>query len=175
MGQVGANGPASRCRRVCQTWNQPAAVASGWAGIPGRSDARMQAIILAAGYGRRMRPLSDSSHKALLPIGSTTILARIVDGLREIEIDDITVVTGYRAEDIERYLRERYPQTRLQFVHNPRYKETNNIVSLSMGLEQMDLEDDLVLVECDLLFEPGLLRRLLASDANIALVDHYRT
>jgi histidinol-phosphate/aromatic aminotransferase/cobyric acid decarboxylase-like protein/choline kinase len=135
----------------------------------------MQAIILAAGYGRRMRPLSDNSHKALLPIGSTTILARIVDGLREIDVDDITVVTGYRAEDIERYLRERYPQTRLQFVHNPRYEETNNIVSLSMGLEQMRLEDDLVLVECDLLFEPGLLSRLLTRDANIALVDHYRT
>jgi histidinol-phosphate/aromatic aminotransferase/cobyric acid decarboxylase-like protein/choline kinase len=135
----------------------------------------MQAIILAAGYGRRMRPLSDSSHKALLPIGSTTILARIVDGLREIDIDHLTVVTGYRAEDIERYLRERYPQTRLQFVYNARYEETNNIVSLSMGLEQMQLDDDLVLVECDLLFEPGLLGRLLTRDANIALVDHYRT
>lgn len=135
----------------------------------------MQAIILAAGYGRRMRPLSDASHKALLPIGSTTILARIVDGLREIDVDDITVVTGYRAEDIERYLRERYPQTRFQFIHNARYEETNNIVSLSMGLQQMQLEDDLVLVECDLLFEPGLLGRLLARDANIALVDHYRT
>jgi histidinol-phosphate/aromatic aminotransferase/cobyric acid decarboxylase-like protein/choline kinase len=135
----------------------------------------MQAIILAAGYGRRMRPLSERGHKALLPIGSTTILARIVDGLREIEIEDITVVTGYRAEDIERYLRERYPETRFQFVENERYDETNNIVSLSMGLQEMGLEDDLILVECDLLFEPGLLGRLLTRDANIALVDHYRT
>jgi histidinol-phosphate/aromatic aminotransferase/cobyric acid decarboxylase-like protein/choline kinase len=136
----------------------------------------MQAIILAAGYGRRMRPLSDSSHKALLPIGSTTILARIVDGLREIDIDDITVVTGYRAEDIERYLREHYPETRFQFVNNERYDTTNNIVSLSLGLQQMKLEGDLVLVECDLLFEPRLLRRLLRADAgNIALVDHYHT
>ena len=136
----------------------------------------MQAIILAAGYGRRMRPLSDRSHKALLPIGPTTILARIVDGLREIDIDDITVVTGYRAADIQRYLRERYPETRFQFVNNRRYGETNNIVSLSMGLEQMRLEGDLILVECDLLFEPSLLRRLVRSGAgNIALVDHYRT
>jgi histidinol-phosphate/aromatic aminotransferase/cobyric acid decarboxylase-like protein/choline kinase len=136
----------------------------------------MQAIILAAGYARRMRPLSDSCHKALLPIGSTTILARIVGGLREIGIDDITVVTGYRAEDIERYLRENYRDTHFQFVHNERYHETNNIVSLSMGLEQMQLEGDLVLVECDLLFEPRLLHRLLAPHAgNIALVDHYRT
>ena len=136
----------------------------------------MQAIILAAGYGRRMRPLSDASHKALLPIGSTTILARIIDGLREIDIDDVTVVTGYRAVDIERYLCEHYPETRFQFIRNQRYEETNNIVSLSMGLEQMQLDGDLVLVECDLLFEPRLLRRLLRSDAgNIALVDHYQT
>jgi histidinol-phosphate/aromatic aminotransferase/cobyric acid decarboxylase-like protein/choline kinase len=136
----------------------------------------MQAIILAAGYGRRMRPLSDSSHKALLPIGSTTILARIIDSLREIDVEDIAVVTGYRAEEIEHYLREHYPDTRFQFIRNERYDETNNIVSLSMGLEQIDLRDDLVLVECDLLFEPRLLRRLLRPDAgNIALVDHYHT
>jgi len=136
----------------------------------------MQAIILAAGYGRRMRPLSDRCHKALLPIGSTTILARIVDGLRELEVGDITVVTGYRAEDVERYLHERYRETRFQFVNNRRYDETNNIVSLSMGLQQMQLEHDLILVECDLLFEPRLLRKLQAPDAgNIALVDRYRT
>lgn len=123
-----------------------------------------------------MQPLSDSSHKALLPIGATTILARIVDGLREIDVDDITVVTGYRGEDIERYLHCTYPETHFQFVENRRYRETNNIVSLSLGLEQMVLEDDLILVECDLLFEPRLLRRLLRDDAgNIALVAHYRT
>lgn len=136
----------------------------------------MQALILAAGYGRRMRPLSDRTHKALLPIGSTTILARIVDGLREIEVDDIAVLTGYRAEEIENYLREYCLDTRLQFINNPRYDETNNIVSLSIGLEHLQLQDDLILVECDLLFEPHLLRRLLKPDAgNIALVDHYRT
>jgi histidinol-phosphate/aromatic aminotransferase/cobyric acid decarboxylase-like protein/choline kinase len=136
----------------------------------------MQAIVLAAGYGRRMRPLSDSCHKGLLPIGSVTILGRIVDGLREIDVHDITVVTGYLADDVERYLREHYPETRFQFVHNERYETTNNIVSLSLGLQRMRLEGDLILIECDLLFEPRLLRRLLRSDAgNIALVDHYRT
>jgi histidinol-phosphate/aromatic aminotransferase/cobyric acid decarboxylase-like protein/choline kinase len=136
----------------------------------------MQAIILAAGYGRRMRPLSDQTHKALLPIGPTTILARIIDALSEIDVETITIVTGYRAGDIERYVRERYSGMRLQFVNNARYDTTNNIVSLSMGLEQMQLDDDLILVECDLLFEPRLLRRLLRPDAgNIALVDHYRT
>lgn len=136
----------------------------------------MQAIILAAGYGRRMRPLSDGCHKAMLPIGSTTILARIVDGLSGIGVEDVTVVTGYRAEEVERYLLDHYPEMSFQFVRNERYDETNNIVSLSMGLEQMRLEDDLVLVECDLLFEPRLLTKLLRPDAgNIALVDRYRT
>lgn len=136
----------------------------------------MHAVILAAGYGRRMRPLSDRCHKALLPIGATTILARIVDGLRDIDVEHVAVVTGYRANDVERYLRDRYPEIPFQFVHNARYDATNNIVSLSLALEQVELQGDLVLIECDLLFEETLLRRLLRPDAgNIALVDRYRT
>ena len=136
----------------------------------------LQAIVLAAGFGRRMRPLSDTCHKALLPVGGTTILARIVDSLHRIGVDDITVVTGYRADDVSSYLLDRYPGHRFSFVANERYAETNNIVSLSLALHHMALDRDVVLVECDLLFDPALLDRLAGPDrGNIALLDHYRT
>jgi histidinol-phosphate/aromatic aminotransferase/cobyric acid decarboxylase-like protein/choline kinase len=136
----------------------------------------LQAVILAAGYGRRMSPLSDSCHKALLPVGGTTILGRIMDGFAEIDVRRVTVVTGYRAEDVEGFLRENYPEVDLRLVHNPRFAETNNVVSLSMAFNEMSFDADVVLSECDLLFDPSVLRRLVDSPGrNVALVDHYRT
>jgi histidinol-phosphate/aromatic aminotransferase/cobyric acid decarboxylase-like protein/choline kinase len=123
-----------------------------------------------------MRPLSDACHKALLPIGDTTILARIVDSLLGIEVGFITVVTGYRADEVEEYLTQRYGPDLFQFVRNDKFAETNNIVSLSMALEQIRRDEDVVLIECDLLFDPRLLTTLAPpGQGNVALVDRYRT
>ena len=135
----------------------------------------MQAIILTAGYGRRMHPLSDACHKALLPVGPSTILGRIVDALVAIEIRDIVVVTGYRADDIRAFLKGRYPEVQFDYVHNERFDTTNNIVSLSLALDRAAFDADILLIECDLLFDPELLRRLAAArSGNTALLDRYR-
>ena len=69
----------------------------------------MQAVILAAGRGRRMEPLSMSCHKALLEIGGSTILGRALDGLLKAGVAPITIVTGYRSEDIQSFVSTRYP------------------------------------------------------------------
>jgi histidinol-phosphate/aromatic aminotransferase/cobyric acid decarboxylase-like protein/choline kinase len=136
----------------------------------------LQGVILAAGVGRRMRPLSDACHKALLPIAGTTVLERIMDALETIDASSVTVVTGYRAEEIEEFLCSRYAGVDLRFVHNPRYEETNNIVSLAAAMDELTPDDDVVLIECDLLFDPSLLTRLVENPGrNVALVDHYRT
>lgn len=135
----------------------------------------LHAIVLAAGVGRRMRPLSDHCHKALLPVGDTTILARIVDSLQQIGVSDIAVVTGYRAGDIADYLRSHYPETDFRLIENAKYAETNNIVSLSLALEELPLAGDVLLLECDLLFDPAILERLAERTGNVALVDRYQT
>src|SRR5438034_4355661 len=135
----------------------------------------MKAIVLAAGLGGRMRPLTDTLHKSLVSVGDTTILGRIVDGLRAIDVRDILVVTGYLAPQVRAWLHEHYPHVPFDFVHNARYAETNNIVSLAMALEHLKLDDDVILVECDVLFDPAVLRRLTSPErGNIALVDRYR-
>jgi histidinol-phosphate/aromatic aminotransferase/cobyric acid decarboxylase-like protein/choline kinase len=134
----------------------------------------MQAIILAAGLGRRMAPLTDGTHKSLLPVGDTTILGRIVDSLLAIEVKRILVVTGYLADDVHQFLQTRYPQISFELVHNARYRETNNIVSLAMALDQARLDDDVILIESDVLFDPAVLARLAARSGNVALVDRYR-
>lgn len=136
----------------------------------------MQAVILAAGRGRRMEPLSRTCHKALLEIGGSTILGRALDSLLKGGVSPITIVTGYRSDDITSFVSTRYPGSPVRYVHNERYEVTNNIVSLALALESLTYEDDVILIECDLLFEPHLITDLARYPGkNIALVDHYRT
>lgn len=136
----------------------------------------MKALILAAGYGNRMRPLTDTTHKTLLRVGGRTLIGRIVDGLREHGITDIVVVTGHLAEDLEDALRAAYPDLRFTFVRNTRYRETNNIYSLALAFESIALDDDILLIESDLVYEPAVLRRVLESrHPNVALVDRFRS
>ena len=123
-----------------------------------------------------MQPLSKDRHKALLPVGGTTILGRLVDALRAVSLSEVTVVTGYRAEEVEDFLRTNYSDVTFHFVYNDRFANTNNILSLALALEQVDFRDDVLLLECDLIFDPSLLSRLLDHPAkNVALLDHYRT
>ncbi len=134
----------------------------------------MHAVILAAGYGRRMRPLSDDCHKGLLPIGGTTALDRIVEEVCALDPAVITVVTGYRAEDVEAHLRAGHPDSPLHFLRNERFAETNNVVSLALALDQVEPGIELLLVECDVLLAPGVLGRLCAGpERNVALVDRF--
>lgn len=136
----------------------------------------MKAIILAAGLGRRMRPLSITTHKTLLKIGEHTILDRLIDVLIANEVRDIAIVTGYRAEDLHQHLIKHYPYLDFMFIHNERYEETNNIYSLAIAIEKIPINDDIVLIESDLVVESSVFTRLFASPhPNVALVDHYRT
>ncbi|GAB4325756.1 MAG: hypothetical protein Kow0059_21890 [Candidatus Sumerlaeia bacterium] len=69
----------------------------------------MQAVILAAGRGTRMRPLTNSTPKPLLPLGGAPMIDWIVEGLRCAGVNDIVVVTGYLGDQIERHFREQPP------------------------------------------------------------------
>lgn len=141
-----------------------------------RPGQELQAVILAAGSGRRMQPLSDAMHKALLPVGPTTILGRILDALSAIDVRRIMVVTGYRAGDIEEFIHARGESFDIRFVYNKDYATTNNIFSLSLALDSLEFDTDLLLIECDVLFGREVLERLARHPApNVALVDRYRS
>ena len=134
----------------------------------------MKAIILAAGYGNRMRPLTDSKHKTLLTVAGKTIIGRILDGLYDNGITDIVVVTGYRREELVDYLSQNYAHCSISYVHNERYRETNNIYSMALAFEQTAIDTDIVLIESDLIYEPAVIKRLLSSErSTVALVDKY--
>lgn len=136
----------------------------------------MQVLILTAGLGRRMQPLTTSRHKTLLEISpDNTILARILDSLNTAGLTDVVVVTGYRQEEVVDFLTQNYPHVNFTFVHNERYDETNNIHSVALAFESVDFSSGVILIESDLIYEDSLITNLLADvRPNVALLDNYR-
>ena len=122
----------------------------------------MKAIILAAGKGTRLNG-HDLKPKCLFEVGGQTLLARQVDALREAGINEIVIVLGFEAERIRRL----YEHT-ASFVINERFAETSSLYSLWLAREH--LLDGFVVLNCDVLFHPQLLARLLSSPLEDALL-----
>jgi choline kinase len=129
----------------------------------------MKAIVLCAGNGRRLRPLTDDRPKCLLRIGERTILDLCLDNLEAAGIHDVVLVTGYERALVERLVRER-DGNRILCVVNENYASTNTAASLHLALRDMD--DDFILINGDVLFEGSILLDLLSSpDPNGVAVD----
>lgn len=122
----------------------------------------MKAIILAAGKGTRLNG-HDLKPKCLFEVGGQTLLARQVEALREAGINEIVIVVGFEAERIRRL----YKHT-ASFVINSRFEETSSLYSLWLAREH--LLDGFVVLNCDVLFHPQLLARLLSSPFDDALL-----
>ena len=135
----------------------------------------MKAIILAAGYGNRMRPLTDNNHKTLLQIAGEPIIDRIMSGFISHDIKDVVVVTGYRQNDLRTHLDQTYSHVNITYVHNEKYRETNNIFSLALAFQQVEINDDILLIESDLIYEPHVLDQIVNSRySNVALLSLYQ-
>ena len=76
-------------------------------------------VILAAGMAKRLRPLTDKCPKCLLAVGERTLLQRTVDAMLKAGINELVVVTGYRAEMIREFLTNHYPTLNIHFIDNP--------------------------------------------------------
>jgi choline kinase len=119
-----------------------------------------RAVILAAGEGTRLRPLTADRPKCLVPLLGRPILEWQVDALRQAGVDEITVVTGYRAEQVE--------ALGLPCVRNVRYDHTNMVESLMCARHLLDGRADVVVAYGDLVYEPRVVAALRASPAAIA-------
>lgn len=139
----------------------------------------MKAIILGAGQGKRLLPLTSDRPKNTIELAGRTMLAWQVDQLIRCGVTSICVVTGFKAEAQEQEvdkLRGRYPDCSFETVFNPFYRVSDNLVSCWMASDRMD--DDFILVNGDTLFHESVLRRLLSNrKASITLAvdkkDHY--
>ncbi len=129
----------------------------------------MKAVVLCAGVGRRLRPLTEERPKCLIEVGGRTILESCLANLEAAGIVDVVLVTGYMSELVERHALER-SRARVTFVRNEEFASTNTAVSLNLALKGMD--SDFVLVNGDVLFDRGILEDLLCHPSrNCLAVD----
>jgi NDP-sugar pyrophosphorylase family protein len=120
------------------------------------------AILLAAGTGMRLRPLTADAPKCLTEVGGRSILARLVDNLGAQGIERLVVVLGHQGDRIREFLRHYAPGMRIDYVSNPDYRMTNNIYSLWLARQQ--IQESFLLVESDLVFDASMLTGMLHPD-----------
>jgi choline kinase len=131
----------------------------------------MKAIILAAGVGSRIRPLTDNCPKCLLKIGGVTILERMLTHIQACGINEVVFVLGYLQEQIESFVKNSFPELDAHFIVNDRYTETNTGYSL-MLTEKFIKGSSFVKFDADVVFDKNILENILASDdQNILCID----
>lgn len=136
----------------------------------------MQAIILAAGMGRRLGELTKENTKCMVPVNGTTLIDRLLGQLSHQKLNRVIIVVGYQGQKLMDYIGHRYDdRLRIEFAENPIYDKTNNIYSLSMVKKQLQ-EDDTLLIESDLIFSDRFFPMILENPyPNLALVAKYES
>lgn len=136
----------------------------------------MQAIILAAGMGRRLGNLTKNNTKCMVKVGETRLIDRLLLQLSHLNLRRVVIVVGYEGQKLRDYIGTRYDDVvKIEYVNNPVYDKTNNIYSLALAKEQLQ-EDDTLLIESDLIFDESMFSLILGNPyPNLALVAKYQT
>ena len=135
----------------------------------------MQAIILAAGMGRRLGEYTKDNTKCMLPVNGVRLIDRLLTQLSKQALNRVVIVVGYQRQNLIDYIGDRYDELKIEFVENPIYDKTNNIYSLALAKDKLQ-EDDTLLIESDLIFDDGMFSLLTETPyPNLALVAKYET
>ncbi|MGA7629353.1 MAG: phosphocholine cytidylyltransferase family protein [Terriglobales bacterium] len=131
----------------------------------------MNAIILAAGQGTRIRSVHGEHPKCLIEVDNTTILDHQLEALSMAGIDDVAIVVGYEKEQILEHVKSRkYSVTqRIRFFENPAFAITNNIYSLWLAREWLR-GDSFVVLNADVIFDPEILSVAVRPSAPISMI-----
>ncbi|MCL2242946.1 MAG: aminotransferase class I/II-fold pyridoxal phosphate-dependent enzyme [Treponema sp.] len=133
----------------------------------------MQAIILAAGMGRRLGELTSENTKCQVVACGKTLIERILDQICEHDFNQIVLVIGYYGNKLKDFIGDKYKDIPVKYVINNDYKTTNNIYSLFLAKDYL-LNDDTILFESDLMFDNSILNDLIANPyPNLASVAKY--
>jgi choline kinase len=120
------------------------------------------ALLLAAGLGCRLAPLTEALPKCLVPVSGVPILERLLHALDAHGIERLVIVTGYKAETLRAYLGERFGGITVEYIFSPLFATTNTIYSLWLARRLID--EPLLLVESDVVYDEHLLAPLLEPD-----------
>jgi len=123
----------------------------------------IKAIILSAGQGRRLLPLTENTPKCLLPVSDKPVLAWQIDALLAVGINDITIITGFQVALIEALLQQRYANhPKIKILFNPFYEVADNLASCWIARAEMD--GNFLLLNGDTVIESALLSKVLNSE-----------
>ena len=136
----------------------------------------MQAIILAAGMGRRLGELTKENTKCMVPVNGVRLIDRLLGQLSGLKLNRVIIVVGYQGQKLIDYIGNRYDdELKIEFAENPIYDKTNNIYSLSMVKDKLQ-EDDTLLIESDLIFSDRFFPMIIENPyPNLALVAKYES
>ncbi len=136
----------------------------------------MQAVILAAGMGKRLGDLTKNNTKCMVEVNGVPLIDRVLTQFRPLGLSRVVIVVGYEGQKLKDYIGHRYDDSlKIEYVENPIYDKTNNIYSLALAREKL-LEDDTLLVESDLIFDDALFSLILDNPyPNLALVAKYQS
>ncbi len=132
----------------------------------------MQILILAAGMGNRLRPLTDEVPKVMVKIGGKEMIKHQLDLVTKLpDVSEIIIVVGYKKELIKSLIGKRYHQIKIKYVENNNYKTTNNVYSVHLALKH--IKENTLLLEGDVIFKPCLLKRIV-RDKNTVFVEKFK-
>ena len=136
----------------------------------------MQAVILAAGMGKRLKELTQDNTKCMVKINGVTLIERMLRQIDRHNLSKIVIVIGYEGQKLVDYISTlKNIKTPIVYVDNPIYNKTNNIYSLSLAQDYL-CEEDTLLFESDLIFEDSIIDLLLNDPRpSLALVDKYES
>ena len=135
----------------------------------------MQAIILAAGMGRRLKELTQNNTKCMVKVNGVTLIERLLGQLEKQELSRIVIVVGYEGKKLMDYIATLDVKTPIVYVENNIYNKTNNIYSLALAKDYL-CEEDTLLFESDLIFEDAVIDAIVSDPRpSLALVDKYES
>ena len=136
----------------------------------------MQAIILAAGMGKRLGEFTKNNTKCMVPVNGIPMIDRLLNQLCGLNLNRVVIVIGYEGQKLVDYIGSRFDgKLKIEYVDNPVYYKTNNIYSLALAKDKL-MEDDTLLIESDLLLDDRMFSLILNNPyPNLALVAKYET
>lgn len=127
-------------------------------------------IILAAGVGSRLRPLTNSMPKTMVKVNSRTIIERLFDQLIIHDNININVLAGYKHTVLKEFLDSKGYE--FNFIVNEVFDKTNNMYSLSLGLDRiLNSKGNLIIINADCVYEDEIVRQMLASNKSCIAID----
>lgn len=131
----------------------------------------MRAVLLAAGRGSRLAPLTDDVPKPLVPVNGSSIVERALNGLFVARFSEVLIVVGYKADVMRQRIGSSYAGLKIEYVLNPDWETTNSMYSLYLALNSCTAHS---VIEGDVVFDPSILTMPARSSISWLIDSTYR-